>query len=64
MDEKQYTKKEFRHMCVQMGYAPSKVVTEYYKQNPKDYYTDDDVIPCYRMACVFAGIRRTTKRKT
>lgn len=60
---KEYTKKDFRHLCVTMGYGKSAIVTEYYKQNPKDVYTDDDFIGVYRLSGMYAGIKRTTKRK-
>ena len=63
MNKKQYTKTEFRHMIVSCGYSPSSVVTEYFRQNPKPYYTSEDIIPCYRLAGTFTGIKRTTKRK-
>lgn len=56
------TKKEFRHLCTQGGYASSKVVTEYYKQNPKDDYTEkDDLIAVYRMNNSYANIARKPK---
>lgn len=61
---KQYTKKELRHICVSSGYADSKTVTRYYKENPKPFYTQDDILPIYRMMGSFADIKRTTKRKT
>ena len=61
---KEYTKKDFRHLCVTMGYGSSALVTEYYKQNPKPFYTDDDFIEVYRLNATYAGIKRTTKRKT
>ena len=56
------TKKEFRHLCVHGGYASSKVVTEYYKQNPKEDYTEkDDLIAVYRMNNSYANIARKPK---
>ena len=58
-----YTKKEFRHLCIQCGYASSAVVTEFFKRYPKDEYTDDDFIKVNRLDSPYAGIKRTTKRK-
>lgn len=63
MEEIRYKKTEFRHMLIHCGYASSAVITEYFKRNPKPYYTQDDIIPCYRLEGVFTGIKRHTKRK-
>ena len=58
------TKKEFRKLVVQGGYATSTVVTMYYKQNPKDDYTEqDDLIAVYRMNNSFASIKRKAHKK-
>ena len=58
------TKKEFRHLVVQSGYASSATVTEYYKLHPdKTEYDESDIIPVYRLENSFASIKRITKRK-
>lgn len=58
------TKKDFRKMVVQSGYASSATVTYYYKMHPdKKEYDDSDIIPVYRLENSFASIKRTTKRK-
>ena len=64
MNEKRYTKTEFRHLIINCGYASSGVITEYFKQNPKPYYTEEDIIPCYRLEGTYTGIKKSTKRKS
>ena len=56
-------KKTFRAACVNSGYASSKVVTQFFKENPKAEYTEDDFVSVYRMNNNYASIKRTTKRK-
>lgn len=59
-----YTRKEFRHLCVSMGYCSSAIVTEYFNKYPKDTYEDKDFIEAYRMAGVYTSIKKRTKRKS
>lgn len=62
MANKKMTKTEFRKLCIQCGYASSKVVTEYIAQNPKDGYDDSDFMGAYRLEATFSGIKRVNKK--
>lgn len=57
----EYTKTEFRKACVQSGYASSKTVTEFFKQYPKEVYTDKDFIEAYRFEGHYSKISKKPK---
>ena len=43
-----YSRKEFEETAVQRGYASRVNAQKYTKAYPKDAYTEDDLIDCYR----------------
>ena len=43
-----YSRKEFEDAAVRRGYASRANAQKYTKANPKDAYTEDDLIDCYR----------------
>ena len=42
-----YSRKEFEEAAVRRGYASRTNAQKYTKANPKDAYTEDDLIDCY-----------------
>lgn len=43
-----YSRKEFEETAVRRGYASRANVQKFIKAYPKDAYTEDDLIECYR----------------